>query len=254
MQYVTREDGVRIAYEIHNSGGPGTPLLLTHGYSATSAMWGPNIDALSKDRPVLTYDQRGHGRSGAPDDPRAYSEEASVADVDALIDVLRAPKVVVAGMSLGGYLSLAYYLAHPQRVAALVLQDTGPGYKSDKARTAWNDHVAELAAKTQVEGHGRARSPEVAAAVHEHPEALVLVARGVLTQRDDRVISSLPTIAVPTLVIVGADDTNYLAGTDYMADHIPGARKHVIPDAGHAANIDQPDVFNNVVAEFLNAL
>jgi pimeloyl-ACP methyl ester carboxylesterase len=71
---------------------------------------------------------------------------------------------------------------------------------------------------------------------------------------DGALIGSLPNIAVPTLVLVGARDDHFLAAADYMAAKIPGARKVVIPDAGHAANLDQPDLFNRAVADFLAAL
>ncbi|MBV9964096.1 MAG: alpha/beta hydrolase, partial [Alphaproteobacteria bacterium] len=67
-------------------------------------------------------------------------------------------------------------------------------------------------------------------------------------------IGSLPAIAVPTLVLVGAEDQHFLAAADYMAAKIPGARKIVIPEAGHAANLDQPDAFNRAVADFLSQL
>ena len=254
MKHVSRADGTRIAYEVHNPTASGIPLVMTHGFSATSAMWEPNIAALSKDRPVLTYDQRGHGQSDAPKDPTAYSEAASVADIDALIDALGVPRVILLGMSLGGYLSLAYHLAHPDRVAALILQDTGPGYKSDAPREAWNRVCDSMAAKVRDGGSTGGASPEVTAAEHRHPQALALVAEGVLKQHDARVISSLGTIAVPTLVIVGANDTNYLAGADYMQSHIPGAKKVVIADAGHAANIDQPAIFNAAVLDMIGTI
>lgn len=253
-QFLTRDDGTRLAYEIHNPDAAGTPMIITHGFSATAAMWDPNIATLSKDRPVLTYDQRGHGQSGDPGKTEGYSEAIDVADMDALIDLLDAPKVIVAGMSLGGYLTLAYHLAHPDRVAALLLQDTGPGYKSDKARDAWNDYAEGVAVQKGSDDPGLAKSAEVASAVHDNPKALMHVARGVLKQRDARVINSLPTIGVPTLVVVGANDANYLAATDYMTSKIPGARKVVIPNAGHAANMDQPELFNSAVEEFLGEL
>ncbi|WP_153503531.1 alpha/beta fold hydrolase [Cumulibacter manganitolerans] len=253
-QFLTRDDGVRLAYEIHNPDAAGTPMVITHGYSATAAMWEPNIAALSENRPVLTYDQRGHGQSGDPGSPEGYSEAINVADIDALVDLLDAPKVIVAGMSLGGYLSMAYYLAHPERVAALLLQDTGPGYKSDESRNAWNQHVEAIAVEKGSDDPEASQSAEVVRAVHDNPKALAHAARGVLAQRDARVISSLPRIAVPTLVVVGANDVGYLAGTDYMVAKIPGARKVVIPDAGHAANIDQPELFNAAVTDFLRDL
>jgi pimeloyl-ACP methyl ester carboxylesterase len=80
---------------------------------------------------------------------------------------------------------------------------------------------------------------------------LALAARGVLAQRDARVISSLPTVGAPTLVIVGADDAPFLAGSEYMAARIPGARLAVLEGAGHASNIDQPEAFNRELLAFL---
>jgi pimeloyl-ACP methyl ester carboxylesterase len=75
-----------------------------------------------------------------------------------------------------------------------------------------------------------------------------------LVQHDSRVIDSLPSIAVPTLVLVGSKDEQFIAPSDYMAAKIPGATKVVIPDAGHAANIDQPEAFNQAVLHFLDGL
>ena len=254
MKRLQRPDGVALAFEVHNEAAPGVPLLLTHGFGATAGMWNPNIDALSVDRPVIVWDQRGHGSSDAPDEIACYSEEISVADMAAILDAAGADRAVVGGMSLGGYLSLAFHLAHPQRVAALVLVDTGPGYRKDEARDKWNAWV-ERRARELEQGRTRAEgSAELAQAVHEHPEGLPRAARGVMAQKDARVITSLDSIAVPTLVVVGAQDTDFLAGADYMHRHIANSRKVVIDDAGHAANMDQPDVFNAAVRELLDQL
>ena len=254
MKRLQRPDGVALAFEVHNEAAPGVPLLLTHGFGATAGMWNPNIDALSVDRPVIVWDQRGHGSSDAPDEIACYSEEISVADMAAILDAAGADRAVVGGMSLGGYLSLAFHLAHPQRVAALVLVDTGPGYRKDEARDKWNAWV-ERRARELEQGRTRAEgSAELAQAVHEHPEGLPRAARGVMAQKDARVITSLDSIAVPTLVVVGAQDTDFLAGADYMHRHIANSRKVVIDDAGHAANMDQPEVFNAAVRELLDQL
>jgi pimeloyl-ACP methyl ester carboxylesterase len=249
-----REDGVTLAFQVHNQRGSGVPLLLTHGFGATAGMWDPNVDALSVDRPVIVWDQRGHGASDAPDDMASYSEQISVADMAAILDAAGADPVVLGGMSLGGYLSLAFHLAHPERVAALVLVDTGPGYRNDEARAKWNAWVERRAQELE-RGEGRADiSAEVAQAVHEHPEGLPRAARGVMAQKDARVITSLDSITVPTLVVVGAQDTDFLAGADYMHRHILNSRKVVIDDAGHAANMDQPETFNAAVRELLEEL
>ena len=87
---------------------------------------------------------------------------------------------------------------------------------------------------------------------HKSLDGLVLAGRHMLTQHDANVMESLNSIEKPTLIIVGARDKPFLNGSDYMARKIPGARKVVIPDAGHAANVDQPDEFNRAVLAFLS--
>src|SRR5881394_466286 len=246
-------DGVEIYYEVH---GSGPPLLLTHGYSSTSAMWLGQIEALSKRHRLVLWDMRGHGQSDYPDDPKAYSEALTVADMAALLDEIGAESAIVGGLSLGGYMSLAFYRAYPERVRALLIIDTGPGFKKDDARDAWNKRAYETGDRFEREGLAvlQSLSRERSSVSHRDASGLARAARGMLAQRDARVIEQLPTIAVPSLVVVGADDTPFLAASDYMAAKIPGARKVVIPSAGHAANIDQPQLFNDAVVAFLDGL
>jgi pimeloyl-ACP methyl ester carboxylesterase len=246
-------DGVKIYYEFH---GDGPPLILTHGYSSTSAMWKGQVEALSRNHKLVLWDMRGHGQSDYPDDPAAYSEALTVGDIAALLDVVGARRAVVGGLSLGGYMSLAFYRAHPERASALLIIDTGPGFKKDEARQAWNARAHETAERFEREGLAvlKSASAERATVTHRDARGLALAARGMLTQRDARVIEMLGTIKVPSLVVVGADDTPFLAASDYMAAKIPGARKVVIPRAGHAVNIDQPQAFIDAVLPFLDGL
>jgi pimeloyl-ACP methyl ester carboxylesterase len=254
VKRLQRENGVTLAFQVHNPHARGVPVLLTHGFGATAGMWDPNVGALSVDRPVIVWDQRGHGSSDAPDDMSHYSEQISVADMAAILDAAGVERAVLGGMSLGGYLSLAFHLAHPQRVAALVLVDTGPGYRNDDARDKWNAWVERRAQQLERGEAATDFSAEVNQAVHEHPEGLPRAARGVMAQKDARVITSLDSITVPTLVVVGAHDTDFLAPADYMHRKIPNSRKVVIDDAGHAANMDQPETFNAAVRELLEQL
>src|SRR5438876_2134184 len=246
-------DGVEIYYEVH---GSGPPLLLTHGYSSTSAMWQGQIEALSKRHRLVLWDMRGHGQSDYPDDPAAYSEALTVADMAALLDAVGAHSAIVGGLSLGGYMSLAFYRAHPQRVRALLIIDTGPGFKKDDAREAWNRRAHDTAERFEREGLAvlKSLSRERSDVSHRHASGLARAARGMLTQRDARVIELLPNIKVPSLIVVGADDAPFLAASDYMAVKIPGAKKAVIPAAGHAVNIDQPQAFIEAVLPFLDGL
>jgi pimeloyl-ACP methyl ester carboxylesterase len=246
-------DGVEIYYQVH---GEGTPILLSHGYSATSQMWAGQVEALAKDHKLITWDMRGHGQSEYPVDQGAYSEAATVADMAAILDAVGAKKAVIGGLSLGGYMTLAFQLAHPDRCLALLIIDTGPGYRKDEARDGWNANALRTAERYETEGLGALgqRSAETRVASHRNAEGLARAARGMLAQKDARVIDALPNINVPSIVIVGANDTPFLAASDYMAAKIPGAKKAVIPDAGHAANIDQPEAFNAAVVGFLGEL
>jgi pimeloyl-ACP methyl ester carboxylesterase len=251
--------GVNLYYEIH---GGGPAILLSHGYSATSEMWRGQVAALSSHHQLILWDMRGHGQTDSPEDAAAYSEKETVADMAALLDGARAgagagvEQAIVGGLSLGGYMSLAFYLTHPHRVRALLLFDTGPGFKNDEARANWNQRALETAEAFEREGLGylRSRGREMALSRHRSAAGLARAARGMLAQRDARVIKSLPEITVPTLIVVGEDDTPFLASADYMAARIPNAVKVVIPHAGHASNLDQPELFNQAVTEFLARL
>ena len=246
-------DGVEIYYEVH---GSGPTLLLTHGYSSTSQMWQGQIDALSKHHQLVLWDMRGHGRSDYPEDASAYSEALTVGDIAALLDKVGTDNAIVGGLSLGGYMSLAFYRAHPERVRALLIIDTGPGFKKDDAREAWNKRAHETADRFEREGLDvlKSASRERSSVSHRDASGLARAARGMLTQRNAAVIELLPHIKVPSLVVVGADDAPFLAASDYMAAKIPGAKKAVIPAAGHAANIDQPQAFIDALLPFLDSL
>jgi len=250
---ILNRNGVKLYYEVH---GSGPTLLMSHGFSATSAMWAGQIEILSAKHRLVLWDMRGHGQSDYPDDPAAYSEEETVADMAAILDAVGAPTAIIGGLSLGGYMSLAFYARHAARATALLIIDTGPGFKQDAARAAWNERSLDTAARLEAEGLGQlsSGSAERRQSRHRNAQGLAHAARGMLTQRDATVINILPSIKVPAMVLVGSRDTPFLAATDYMAAKIPGATKIIIDDAGHAANIDQPAAFNEAVTKFLATL
>jgi pimeloyl-ACP methyl ester carboxylesterase len=246
-------NGVKIHYETY---GEGPAILLTHGYSATAEMWEGQIDVLSRHHTLILWDMRGHGQSDCPEDHAAYSEEATVGDMAAILDAAGANRAVIGGLSLGGYMSLAFHLTYPERVRALLIVDTGPGFRNDEARKGWNETALRTAEKFEKDGLAslRALSRERSQSTHKSAMGLALAGRGMLTQRDGRVIASLPDIRTPSLVIVGANDAPFLKAADYMAAKIPHAEKVVISDAGHAVNIDQPAAFNEAVMHFLRSV
>lgn len=254
MAYLNR-GAVRIHWQQFGGDKDQLPLLLTHGFGASAQMWEPNVAALAAGRPVITWDLRGHGRSDSPADQGEYTQAASVADMAAVLDASGASRAVIGGLSLGGYLSLAFWLAYPHRVAALVLCDTGPGFRSDESRQRWNDRAVATAGRLERDGLAAlGDGPRTSDAAQWSAHGLAMAARGMLTQRDGRVIESLPSVDVPALVLVGARDQPFLAAADYVAAKIPGAGKIVIPDAGHVCNADQPEAFNRHVLAFLGQL
>jgi pimeloyl-ACP methyl ester carboxylesterase len=248
-------NGIEIEYQ---DGGRGSAVLLGHGYSAIGRMWDGQRAALGDRYRIVSWDMRGHGQTESPKDPAQYSAALTVADMRALLEHCGIERAVVGGLSLGGYVALAFYLAHPDMVRALVICDSGPGYRNAEARAAWNKRAHERAAELEAKGLDvlAGRSREMREAMGHHASALGLAhaARGMLVQEGSEVIDGLGTIRVPTLVIVGDQDQPFLAPCAYMAKKIPGARLEVIPGAGHSSNLDQPAIFNRVLSDFLQSL
>ena len=121
MPFLTREGQVLLYYEVH---GKGVPLILSHGFSSNSSMWRGQVESFTKaGYQLIIWDMRGHGRSAYPEDQSAYSEQNTVADIAALLDEIVGAgcSAIVGGLSLGGYMSQAFYRDHPQRVEALLI-------------------------------------------------------------------------------------------------------------------------------------
>lgn len=251
MAFIDR-DGVSIFYEHFQQDVARPTILLSHGYSATSEMWHGQIGPIGDHYNLILWDMRGHGKSDSPADVERYSEAVTVGDMAAVLDACGVERAVIGGLSLGGYMTLGFHLKYPHRCEALMLFDTGPGYKKAAPRAEWNRTAEARAVAFETDGlDAMGASEEVRRSHHRSAQGLANAARGMLAQFDDRVIQSLPHIERPTLVLVGANDTPFLIATDYMAGKIANSEKVVIDNAGHAANIDQPEAFNAAVLDFL---
>jgi pimeloyl-ACP methyl ester carboxylesterase len=250
-----RVNGIEIDYE---DTGRGRPILLTHGHLSSRTAWDGQHRALGHRYRVISWDIRGHGQTETSDDPAQYSLPLTVADIRALLDYLGIERAVIGGLSLGGYVSLAFALAHPAMVEALVICDSGPGYRNAQAREQWNERAFARAADLEAQGleslESRSREVREARRRHRSARALAHATRGILAQQGATVIDGLPSIAAPTLVVVGDQDAPFLAPCEYIAKKIPGARLETIAGAGHSSNLDQPDAFNRVLLDFLDSL
>lgn len=215
--------------------GNGPPVILTAGIGHTSAVWDDLTAALASRCTVLRWDYRGHGQSESTDNPADYSAELALADLIAMMSragTTEDNKAVLIGHSLGGYLSLRAAVEVPRLVKALVLIATGPGFKDEAAREKWNL---------------LARSMRIEAGVH--PEA-----RRMSIQSDDRVMQALNSISVPTLVIVGGDDTHFISAKEYLLRKMPHAAALEIAGARHSVHVTHSGQVSDAISGFLDQI
>jgi pimeloyl-ACP methyl ester carboxylesterase len=247
--------------------GEGTPVLLLHAFPLDSRMWLPQVEALAGYQ-VIVPDLRGFGAARAMAGERS-DIELLADDVARLLDQRKLERVVLCGLSLGGYVALAFARRHPERLGGLLLLDTNAGVDSEEARA---DRLA-MADRVLAEGVGfmpevmlprllgetsRRERPEVLRQVTEtildqDPRGIAAAQRG-MAERPDAT-ASLAQIDVPTLVIVGAEDQ--LTGPDEartIAEAVRDARLVQVPGAGQLVNLEQPGPVNEALLDFLAPL
>lgn len=209
--------------------GPETQqVVLTHGYGSDSSTWARQVPVLAERFTTVTWDLRAHGRTPVPTDGR-FDREAALDD---LVSVIDGEPSVLVGHSFGGYLSLLAAITRPERVRGLVLISTGPGFRKQSAREAWNDFARRASA-----------------AMRPPPEAAEM-----LLQHDALVIDNLNTVTVPVLHIVGEKDTQFHAGHSYMQESLPDAQAVMIERAGHHPQRTSSQEVNAELVAFLNRL
>ena len=250
-------NGIDVYYEVH---GDGYPLVLSHGLLGTTQMWAGQVEPFSGDHRFITWDLRGHGQTESPTDPSQHSVEIMVDDLYQLLGHLGVEKAVVGGLAFGGYLSLHFYHHHPEVVSALILTNTGPGYRRPEPTAQWNKTWfawADILEKGGMQGLIDSEYPVPDYTPRElmltlDPIGLAKFCRGAMINPHG--VDKLKDIAVPTLIIIGGNDVGFLAAADYMTARIPQSEKVVIANAGHGVNIDQPEAFNQVVLDFLHRI
>ncbi len=253
MAYIDR-DGVKIYYDIQGPDGA-LPILLSHGHAAATQMWADQVEAISKKYRIITWDLRGHGRSDCPEDPELYSVEHTVDDIAAILDACDIDKAVIGGHSLGGVMAFQFQLKYPGRVLAMAILNSGPGFRNDAVRDKWNLGCERTASSLEKKGlSALSKSDEVHAEWHSDVRGLIHAARGIMTHQDSQMIDNLGNIDVPVLVLVGARDKEFLGAADYLERKISDVEKIIIENAGHAANLDQPVIFNGRVMSFLGRI
>lgn len=257
--------GPTLAYD---DAGSGRAVLFVHGWPLDRTIWLGQLGGLATHVRCIVPDLRGFGGSveGAGDDVTIDQHADSLVE---LLDTLAIPRAVVCGLSMGGYIALALLARHPGRVDGLILADTRANADSPEQRATRERLIAFVQAQgvpaladqqleKMVGSTTRATRPELCEMLRgmmaAAPARSVAGAqRAMLTRRDWT--AALTSIAVPTLVVAGAEDAIMpVAEQRAMADAIPGARWVEIPGAGHVAPFERPAAFNHAVTEFLLSL
>lgn len=246
--------------------GSGPPLLLIHGFPHDGTLWRLQIEELKNHARLIIPDLRGFGKSG--DAPETMTMDDYAADLKALIDAQRIRGVILCGLSMGGYISLAFLDRYPELVLGLILANTRSAPDTEQAR-AGRQAMTEQVLSGGVAGIATtmlpkmltattiARNPDLADSVRvmmarQRVNGVVAALRGMAARPDRTPI--LDSIKIPTLIITGeADSLIPMEESQSINEAIEGSRLLIIPQAAHLSNLEAPDVFNQAVIEFLEA-
>jgi pimeloyl-ACP methyl ester carboxylesterase len=250
--------------------GDGPPVVLLHGLACGGRMWTHQIRALKERFRVIAYDQRGHGQTDAPAAATSYSAGHLARDLVGVLDALKIERAAIVGFSLGGGSALALAASKPERVSRLVLADVGAGaddpVKIDALARRWGDLirrgdtdelVCEMLRSELFKWYARRnarRRNHMAALIRATPiDGLRFTLSEVLAKRKSLFrATTLTSIRVPTLVMVGEYDYVCSKASRLLAQTIPDASLKVIAHSGHMSPLEQPAAFNAALLEFLN--
>ncbi len=254
--------GTKLAWE---DSGKGLPVVLLHPFPLSRSAWNEQRLKLSKHFRILTPDFRGFGDSDL--DAPAITMEDLADDVRVLLDELKLYRVILGGLSMGGYVSFAFYRKYPSRVRGLILANTRPQADDEQGKQARE----ELASLAEQKGSGAVGThmiprlfgestfrlnPHVPIATWRkidaaRPESIAAASRGMAQRKD--ATSILPQINCPVLLIAGEQDPLIpLSIAEKMEKAIPDARLELLPEAGHLSNLEKPVEFTLLVKDFLD--
>lgn len=267
---LARVNGVEIYHEVT---GDGFPLIFSHEFAGDSRSWEPQARFFSRRYQVITYNDRGYSPSEVPTDLAAYSQEILVEDLYQLLRHLKIAKAHIVGLSMGGNVVLNFGFLHPEMCASLVVAGCGAGSTN---RPQFEQDVMTVAGRLEKEGmkavaefyslgptrvQFRRKDPkgwqEFRQQLAEHSAVgSALTFRGVQLRRPSifALEDELKQLQVPTLLMIGDEDEPCIEPAVFMKRHIPGAGLVVIPQSGHTINLEEPDLFNRALLDFMTAV
>jgi pimeloyl-ACP methyl ester carboxylesterase len=272
MAHLTTDDGIKLYYE---ETGSGIPVVFVHEFAGDCRSWEPQIRYFARRYRCIAFNARGFPPSDVPAEAERYSQERARDDIRDVLDALQIDKAHVVGLSMGGFAALHFGFTYPQRARSLMIGGCGYGASPDKRE----QFVAETEASAKrFESLGMAKAGEAYALgptrvqyqnkdprgwaefnrqLAEHStEGSALTIRGVQKRRPSLfdLTDRMQTITAPTLVMTGDEDWPCLEPGILMKRSIPTAALVVMPNAGHAINLEEPDAFNRHLADFLHAV
>lgn len=268
-QTVVTPDGVELHTE---SAGGGDAILFVHEYAGDHRSWEPQMRRFSRSHRCITYAARGYAPSQAPGDAGAYSQQHAVDDAVAVLDGLGVETADVVGISMGGFAGLHLAMQHPARVRSLVVLGTGYGARPAEAQRFRGEceAIARLIDESGMESFARRylsgparlqfrnKDPrgweQLVRELGEHAaDGAVRTMLGVQRQRPSlyALEGKLSAIEAPVLILAGDEDDGCLGTSLWLKRVIPRSGLAVLPKSGHTLNLEEPDLVNAFIADFL---
>jgi pimeloyl-ACP methyl ester carboxylesterase len=272
MPHATASDGVKLYCE---EAGIGPTIVFVHEFAGDHRSWEPQLRFFSRRYRCVAYNARGYPPSDVPEDPAKYSQERARDDVIAIMDHLGVEQAHVVGLSMGGFATLHVGLGHPHRARSLVIAGCGYGsrpgdedrFRAESEATAKLFETQGAAAagakyaqgptRVQLENKDPRGFRQFAESLAEHSaKGSALTLRGVQMRRPllYQLVGAMKRIAVPALVMTGDEDEPCLDAALLLKRSIPTAGLMVLPRSGHMINLEEPELFNRAVADFLAAV
>ncbi|MGI6855392.1 alpha/beta fold hydrolase [Mesorhizobium sp. 1B3] len=269
MSFANTDDGVRLFYE---TAGSGTPIIFVHEFGGSHWSWEPQLNYFSRRHHCITFAARGYQPSDVPAEVEKYSQKRAADDVVAVLDAAGIDRAHVVGLSMGGFAALHVALQHPDRVLSVLA--AGTGYGAEKQFEGYFKGISEQVAKNFAE-----RGSEEFGAVYaegasrvqfqnKDPRGWRLFAdrlrrhdalgaantmRGVQMQRPSLydLEHEFRALDVPVLVMTGDEDDHCIQPGIFLKRVIPRCGFAVLPKSGHTLNLEEPEMFNRMAAEFI---
>lgn len=266
---IANVNSVKLNYEVS---GQGKDIVLLHGYVGDIEDWRNQIALLSPKYRVSVLDQRGRGKSEAPENVNAYGIDIFIDDVYQWMKLVKVEECCLTGHSLGGMVSLAFTLVHPEIIRALVLADTTSEKTTSMPEMARLRETVNKIALTQGTGaafnYDLANNPATKDRYQKHPETLARIRAKTQTtpaygyvniwkalHKRKSVTERLSEISVPTLIIYAEDDLPFaIDGAKVMHQNIAGSELIMIKNSGHGPMYEKLEEFNEILTKFLNRI